>query len=327
MPRNKITNTPVQSPVSQALENATGTIRYTFLNNYMFISILEKNPDILKSLVCSLLHLKNDDSVSITVMNPITYGDSPADKTYILDIKVMLNGKSMLNLEMQVTNNHDYNYRATHYLCRVYDNMCKGEDYISSSPAIHIGFLDYDLYDDEKEFYSRHLLTNIKTGRIFNDRFEVRIISMRQTDLATEEDKRYKIDKWVKLFKATTWEELIMIATTPEMQNAAQNLFKSNSDLTEIFYAQAYEDFVREQARTAKKLAKFEEMSAELKTQAAALADKDATINTQATALADKDAALANKDAALANKDATISTQADTIAKLRTLLAQNGITE
>ncbi len=33
-----------------------------------------------------------------------------------------------------------------------------------------------------------------------------------QIKFATAEDKRYNIDKWAKLFKAKTWEEIKMLA-------------------------------------------------------------------------------------------------------------------
>jgi hypothetical protein len=33
------------------------------------------------------------------------------------------------------------------------------------------------------------------------------MLSLKQIGLATDEDKKYKIDTWAKLFKAKTWEE------------------------------------------------------------------------------------------------------------------------
>jgi predicted RNase H-like nuclease (RuvC/YqgF family) len=34
------------------------------------------------------------------------------------------------------------------------------------------------------------------------------VLDLNQINLATEEDKRYQIDRWARLFKATTWDEL-----------------------------------------------------------------------------------------------------------------------
>ena len=41
---------------------------------------------------------------------------------------------------------------------------------------------------------------------IYNDNFTLNVLDLNQIELATEEDKAYKIDYWAKLFKAKTWE-------------------------------------------------------------------------------------------------------------------------
>lgn len=234
---------------TSSLTSATGKIRYTFLNNYMFISILENNLDILKSLVRALLHLDDNEDIQIKVENPVNYADSVREKTYILDIKITFSNNSVLNLEMQVNDYGDYNYRATQYLARIYDRVLKGKSYLNSPTAIHIGFLNYNLFEDEQEFYSQYLMENVRSHRVFNDRFDMRIIRMNLTDLATAEDKKYKIDEWVRLFKAKTWEELKMAATTLDMKNAAEKLYTSNMSEQERYYAEAYEDFIRNEER------------------------------------------------------------------------------
>ncbi len=101
--------------------------------------------------------------------------------------------------------------RATQYLARIYDRILKGKSYLNSPMAIHVGFLDYNLFEDEQEFYSRYLMENVRSHRVFNDRFDMRVIRMNLADFATEEDKKYKIDEWVRLFKAKTWEPITFL--------------------------------------------------------------------------------------------------------------------
>ena len=38
------------------------------------------------------------------------------------------------------------------------------------------------------------------------------MVDLTNISLATAEDKRYNIDKWAKLFKAKTWEDIKMLA-------------------------------------------------------------------------------------------------------------------
>lgn len=43
---------------------------------------------------------------------------------------------------------------------------------------------------------------------VFNENFVLNVPDLNQIDLATEEDRRYEIDRWAQMFKAGTWEEL-----------------------------------------------------------------------------------------------------------------------
>ena len=236
-----------RAAIRKQFENAKGEIRYGFTNNYMFIHLLEENLDILKSLICALLHLKDDDSVTVRVLNPIQMSDQIEGKTYIMDIEVLLNNELFVNLEMQVCDLKNYDVRSLQYLCRAFDNLMAGDDYIETRKAIHIGFVDYDhIKKDSEEFYSEYRLKNKKTGTDYTDGFSLRIVRMKRIDRATAEDKEWGIDKWVRLFKAKTWEEIKMIAEKNETQmDAAAVLYGANLDDVKRRHAQAYEDFVR----------------------------------------------------------------------------------
>ena len=236
-----------RAAIRKQFENAKGEIRYGFTNNYMFIHLLEENLDILKSLICALLHLKDDDSVTVRVLNPIQMSDQIEGKTYIMDIEVLLNNELFVNLEMQVCDLKNYDMRSLQYLCRAFDNLMEGDDYKETRKAIHIGFVDYDhIKKDSEEFYSEYRLKNKKTGTDYTDGFSLRIVRMKRIDRATAEDKEWGIDKWVRLFKAKTWEEIKMIAEKNETQmDAAAVLYGANLDDVKRRHAQAYEDFVR----------------------------------------------------------------------------------
>ena len=57
------------------------------------------------------------------------------------------------------------------------------------------------------------------------------MVDLSQIELASEEDKAYEIDRWARLFKARTWEELRMIAKNdPNLQQASNDLYVINAD-------------------------------------------------------------------------------------------------
>ncbi len=57
------------------------------------------------------------------------------------------------------------------------------------------------------------------------------MVELNHINLATKEDKAYGIDKWAALFKATTWEEIRMLAEKdPYIEMAANSIYSSVTD-------------------------------------------------------------------------------------------------
>ena len=77
---------------------AKGVIEYNMTNNYMFRYILQKNEKVLTGLICSLLHLKPEQIISIEITNPIDLAGDITGKEFILDINIMLNDDTLINL-------------------------------------------------------------------------------------------------------------------------------------------------------------------------------------------------------------------------------------
>ncbi len=217
--------------VSEAFRHAAGAIEFGFTNDYMFRAILERNIPVLKGLISSLLHLHPQDITSLAIINPILTGDSYNSKEFLLDIEIILNHNTLLNLEMQVVNEHNWPERSLSYLCRRFDRLEKGEDYINCKPAVHISFLDFAPFPEYAEFYATYKLLNIKNYHLYSDKFTLRVVDLSHIELATEDDLACGIDRWARLFKAKTWEELKMIAKDDlTLTQAAENLYILNAD-------------------------------------------------------------------------------------------------
>lgn len=102
-----------------SLKEATGVIAYNMTNNYMFRFILQKNEKVLKGLICSLLHLKPEQIKKIEILNPINLAGDVTGKEFILDINILLNDDTQINLEMQNENEHNWTERSLSYLCHL----------------------------------------------------------------------------------------------------------------------------------------------------------------------------------------------------------------
>ncbi len=238
------------------LEQATGKIDYTLTNDYMFRALLQTNQKVLIGLVGALLHLHPNEINVITIENPIMLGEPMNQKEYILDIRILLNNDKIINLEMQVQNKGDWPDRSLLYLCRSFDRIQKGQEYDTILPAIHIGILDFTLFQDNPEFYASNKLMNVKSHKIFNDKFILNVLSLKQIDLATEEDKEWQLDKWAKLFAAKTWRDIKMIAENNDIfTSATQSLYEFNADKLIREQCQAREDYEKHERTQLMKLA------------------------------------------------------------------------
>ena len=79
-------------------QNATGPLTIPMTNDYLFRALLQRNNFVLRGLIAALLHLNESDIISVFITNPINLGECITDKTFILDINLILNDNTIINL-------------------------------------------------------------------------------------------------------------------------------------------------------------------------------------------------------------------------------------
>ena len=284
----------IHTGFSPELEKAHGSFEYPLTNDYMFRALFQRNNKALKGLISSLLRLPIDEIHSVEITNPIVLGDEYTDKEFHLDIKAELNHDKLINLEMQVTNFGNWPERSLSYLCRMFDNVCRGEDYQQVEPVIHISILNFTLFDDAPAFYSCNKLMDEKTHHLYSDKLSLNVLDLSHTELATEEDKLWKLDYWARLFKASTWEDLKMIASNDEYLTEASNtLYDMYNDFNIRERLRSREDYIIHQRRMDNTIKQqqeeLEQQKEELILKDNALVEKDSQITEQASQITEKD--------------------------------------
>lgn len=145
-------------------------------------------------------------------MNPIVLGEAIDDKTCILDLKVCLNNEIIINIEMQVNDLGNWPERSLTYLCRSFDCLRKGQDYMEVPTTMHIGILDFVLPHLTPEFYSEFKMMNTRNHEIYSSKFALCVLNLKMTaDISLREEYGELYD-WAVLFKTTEWSELKMLA-------------------------------------------------------------------------------------------------------------------
>lgn len=286
-----------------------GLVKIPMTNDYQFRALMQMNEKVLRALVGALLHLKDQEISSIEIKNAIELGTYIEDKDFILDLKILLNNHTIVNLELQVVNEHNWCERSMLYLCRTFDNVNSGEDYLNVLPAVQIGLLDFDLFEDRQEFYSSYMLMNTKTHTLYSDKLRLNVLELKRHDLATEEDKKWKLDKWAQFFKSKTWEAIEMLAQDlPVLNEAAETVYHISLDDKIRERCEAREDFFRRQ-RTTERLMERKENR---------IKEQDQLIKTQ-------EEQISEQQERISEQQERISEQQEQISRMKQFMLENGI--
>ena len=234
----------VRKPLTQSstslldgLKHLTGKLDITAKNDYMFRAVLQSNEKALKGLLSTLLNIPTSEMVSVTILNPIKLGDAIDEKTIVLDLNILLNNNAILNLEMQVASRGDWIPRSLYYLCKNYAQLKKGQFYENLLPTTHIGIVDFSPFPENKQFYSEYYLRETKTHHNYSDKLCIRMLNLTQIENVTNEERQSDLHKWAQLFKATTWEEIKMLADKDS----------SISEFTFTLYEMSEDEKIRQQ--------------------------------------------------------------------------------
>ena len=294
-------------------ENATGNVPYRLMNNYLFVAVLQEDKYALKGLIASLLHMDADDIDSIEIENPIMLGADINLKEFVLDIKLRFNDSSTMNLEMQVIDYKNWVPRSISYLCREWDRLKKGADYDEACNAYHIGFLDFTLFKERPKFYATYRLMDIDDGFEYSDRFNLSVVELNSINMASDKDRYYEIDKWARLFKAGTWEDIKMLAEDNKyIESAAKGMFFKTQDESILRLCRKMDEEIEGDKRRAERLVKLEEDIAKLETEYTGLQTEYTGLQTEYTEL----------QTGYTDLKAENSDLKDTIARLQAELAE-----
>ena len=273
------------------LEAAEGDIDFPLTNDVVFHISFQRSKKALKGFICALLDLDPGKVSNVILLNPINYGDEYDGKGIIMDLRVLLDNKEFINVELQLILGYTKQWwinRSMLYLCRCFDNIKAGEDYLMIKPATHISIVMDDIFPEEKsEFYATYSMLNCRTYKPYTCNFNLHVLYLNHIELAKEEGASDELIYWAKTFRATKWEELKVLANQSEyVKEVANTMLTVNQSDHERSIALAHEKYVLT-AATWRHLNEIEKARADAAE--AALAEKDMAIAEMSSALAEKD--------------------------------------
>ena len=151
---------------------------------------VEENKDLLISLINSIVSAE-DQVVDVTILNPYNAQNFKQDKLSILDIKAQgIDGKRF-NIEIQISDEADYDKRALYYWAKLYTEQLKvAQDYSTLSKAIGIHILNFTSIPQAKNYHNVFHITEKDNGFAYFKDLELHTIELNKfTNDANEELK------------------------------------------------------------------------------------------------------------------------------------------
>ncbi len=149
---------------------------------------VEENKDLLISLINSIV--SEEDQVSdVTLLNPYNPKNFRNDKLSILDIKAKGADDKRFNIEIQISNEADYDKRALYYWAKLYTEQLKeSEDYGNLSKAIGIHILNFTSIPESNKYHNVFHIVEKENGLKYFKDLELHTIELKKfTDSVSNE--------------------------------------------------------------------------------------------------------------------------------------------
>ena len=224
---------------------------------------VEENKDLLISLINSIVS-EEDQVVDLTLLNPYNNKNFAKDKLSILDVKAKGVDGKLFNIEIQITDDADYDKRALYYWAKLYtEQLQAGSDYGQLSKAIGIHILNFISIPQAEKYHNVFHIHEKDTGvRYFKD-LELHTIELKKFSPNSQEGLdelvskiRASIDIWAAFLtrhELLNKESLPSPLNNPELKKALGVLEVMNFGEEE---RDAYEErlkWLRVEANTLKK--------------------------------------------------------------------------
>jgi len=213
---------------------------------------VEENKDLLISLINSIVG-EQDQVSEVTLLNPYNPKNFKTDKLSILDIKATNQDGKRFNIEIQISDEADYDKRALYYWAKIYTEQLKvAEDYSRLSKAIGIHILNFTSIPEVKKYHNVFHITEKETGLLYFKDLELHTIELKKFSNDSDEelaDIVFKVKNVLDMWLAfLTRNDLLIVDNLPKELNDP-NLKKAISVLSVMNFTpeerEAYEDHLK----------------------------------------------------------------------------------
>ena len=180
------------------------------------------NIHILKRFISSVLGIEMEKITEIVVENEELPTEFADEKFGRVDIKVTIDHKEKINIELQAVWYGDYKDRSLFYWSKIFKYGLKsGEPYGELLRTVCINVVGFNVFKC-REYKSHFTLREVTRNEEYSDKMALHFFELKKLPAKTEENKNDPLLQWLWLIDAETEEELKMLEKSdiPEIREA-----------------------------------------------------------------------------------------------------------
>ena len=178
-----------------------------------------------KGFLSAVLKIAPENIRETRILNTNLRKTHKEDKLGILDVRVLMNDDTEIDIEIQLSKLQVWADRSLFYLSRMYiDQIGEGKDYTAFKKCVGISILDFTLFEDSDDFYSCFHIREDTRNIIYTDKMEFHVIELSKLPEELKDDSGDLL-LWAKFIAAEREEEFDMIAgKNPYIKSAYSTL-------------------------------------------------------------------------------------------------------
>ncbi|MEF9960984.1 MAG: Rpn family recombination-promoting nuclease/putative transposase [Niameybacter sp.] len=195
----------------------------------------EKHPEILISFLNAILQ-PAEPIVEVEIKGTDIAKHFIEDKYSRLDIKAVTSHQEIINIEIQLKNEHNMVKRSLYYLSKMYEEQLgEGDDYASLKRTICINILNFK-YLKTEVFHTGYRLKEIQSNEELTDVIEIHFIEIPK--LPKDSDETDMLVAWTEFLKDPESEKVRNLELTiQEVREAKSELIRmSNNEEQRAMY-------------------------------------------------------------------------------------------
>jgi predicted transposase/invertase (TIGR01784 family) len=140
----------------------------------------EKDTSFLILFLNATLNLEGDRVIkSVIIENPVNDRQTKEDKLSIMDVKAETNDETVINIEIQLRDQHNMRQRTLYHLSKmIAERLNKGKDYQEIAKTVAINILDFDLLGEETRFHNKFRFLEAETHKELTDAGEIHFMEL-----------------------------------------------------------------------------------------------------------------------------------------------------